>query len=761
MPWYRQWSEGGGRGAIPPSAIPTGPAKQAALALEQMWKMASSDKGFNPKEYKEVQTKFESIAKPMEESSKAALETGRALRLLEKQVKSLGLAIEGTAATAVKDKLEQAKQILRPGARDLLRTSGGAVAEFASIQDAARLIDEARAGARPGAELASEYTAKFKAEAEGIRSKYRSSRLARRFGANNPVVKRMLDAENRAKDAASRGADTEAEMHQANAEAASEELQQIERGIYRSRFIRAGVIKGINRVAGAATDATSQIISADIQGGAQGAFGVAGGAFSAMRDMSAGMIVHNGVNPLTGALYGVGLLGAGAAQLGMAAYGRGAGVLDRASAARGRFLPQYEGVQSAEKASGIFYTPTSDQLLRHAFSRQEGYNPYNINFLYDSEKRKAAIAAGGSADFMQASGDPNAVRRGHEYNAATAARRALSLSTEEKTVLYEEDRRQAVQNLLVDRFGAGTGNVTIDDVGGFLSATGGRGVGTAFGTSTASTAFGNVNQEFMRAAHGASYAKARGLSVQSIGTLAGLEPRFGVTGVEKLPGLVGAYGFGFRGEGRDQFTNQIAGELASAGMQGATPDLEPTARYYQGAVEAGGNRERLAADYKASIGAGAGLASSLFAGARGFTKAHMLQRALVKGKTPEGAAKLLREGKGEFSYAESEKLSRKAAPRIFGFQELGKGLTDMDLAAKIASQDKGGTAIKDEPVTPQQLKVAEGDAAKAGAATKVERDITEEVKMDTVAAKFDTATGNFANAVQQFITGMFGSDSVY
>jgi len=680
-------------------------------------------------------------------------------RLLKDELAGANNAFQAQVQTFNKDKAEYDKKSAEKAAATAQLEAAKKTAEQRegaprSVQD----LDEAAQKVQGSEDLIAreesrvrEQTARLYSETKEMRASARRSELEKRFKTSpqgKDAVARMLAAEEGFKSATESGATLEAELRQAEMLKAQAELEGIEKEMNRGRYQRLSQVRALSHFAGGISSAASNIVSRDIRGIGQTSMAIPQAGFNLMRDLAVPGVVNNGLFSASGALFGAGLLGAGAFAVGQAAYGRGSAVLDRAAAGINETIPQFEAVfaRNPELLSGA-----SNREAVLAYMETVGHEDY-------ADAATAAIMESSSMEeALSKARDrnaPSAISSGYD-STAKLIRDAYADASGPRGGLAERSRRRMIDRIFSEYGPGGTvfeGNVTDADVATALSASGGRGLGSEFVRTTGPQS--QLPTDVRNAAALAAYANRRNLSVASVAQLSSLNPRFGITDTMGVHGLVGMNGFGFTAGARDDFTRQISGELMQAAMGGGTPEMVQRNRFFQGAVEAGGNKERMASAYARSINEMGDLRRGMFAGARGFGANLQLVKALSVGGSLEKANELLANEAPGFTAMDREREAYKAAPDLYRFEQLNAGMSAKDIQAKIASFTTGGAETKDEPETPESFMLKRVEALRKKGEAEVAKGTKEQADMASVAASFDVATAKFASAVDRFAYGI-------
>jgi DNA uptake protein ComE-like DNA-binding protein len=597
-----------------------------------------------------------------------------------------------------------------------------------------------------------EQIAKLNQSSKDMKASARREQLEKRFKYSpkgRAAVKRMLEAETAMEGAVGSGATLEAGLRQAEMLNAQAELETIEREQNRGRYQRLGVIRAVSHLATGLTSAGSNIVANDIGGLSTSMFSVPQAGFGLMRDLAIPHLVTKGFTGGAGLAFAGGLLGAGALAVGSAAYSRGAAFLDRGQAAMAETVPQFEALFG--KYPEMLATDERQQAINYlAANRHKSEADLALSTIESTKTREEALklAADRAANapfFASAEEDALALTRSaFEPSAARAAGHA------------ETTRRTLIDQIFSEYGAEGTiqkANITQKDVMAVVGASAGRGIGTEFMNMIPGATGSKLPGELGRAAAAAAFARSRGLSIESVGRLSSMGPRFGARGTESTYGLAGPSGFGFFGEARDQFTDRVSSELMQAGMSGMSLNMGERNRFYQGALNAGANPERLSNDYLRSMNAMSSRVRGLSAGAEGFVENMGLIKALKEGKSFREARRLIRTEAPGYTPGELEKHAYGVNKFLYEESQAGM-LTDEDIAAKIRGFENPAQPGQ-VPLTPESLAAAAAPARAEQAMAETAPGTAEAVDMAAVSTKFDAATATFAKAVRQFAYSVF------
>ncbi len=725
-------------GPITPSALQL---QQAALAnLINDPTVSVEDKRAQVESLKENVDELEKATKGYESAAKA-------IKQLEEMATKLGNAfyraqIQNPALAGASPRLfaKQADtELFQEMAR---RASGGKGVGFEKAKD---LVSQGMDVAKEAKKAIDQEIEDLRKSAYNERASVHREELTRRY-ARHPqgrsLARQMLSHLDDASRARDRGATDEATLADAKAASDQAKLESIDKQIARDRFVRMRQYGAIARFGRGVADPIAAAYSGGTAGLGESSVGLIGTLGQFSTNMAMPHLIRNGFansswSARAGFIGGIALAGAGA--VASAAYGRGSSVLDRADASSANFLPAYEGFATANRAElmGTFTAEQHREMQEKAMLQfdDDASNSGLANYL---------LGPLGYADSLTDLQDAQARARRR-----SSAQGGPNLSDEEQAA-YSQLMRQRVQEQLFSTFGQGKGNVSREQIGEALSASG-RGFGTEFDVGVRPE---GMTAEMFGAGSAASYANMRGLSVASIARLSALQPRFGVTNYSQIPGLVGAGGFGFRGGARDSFIDTINERVSSAALSGETPELAMRNRLYQGAVDAGGNKEQLANAYASSIGNMGDFRRGLFKGAADFSKKLMLIKAVSTGGSLQAADDLLANQGAGFTEMDRLNDAMRTSSFMADAEMRYEGLSSKTREALKASAMSGGGTVNEEPVTPESYFNRGQDVAASEADAASERSVSEKRDMANVTASFDKATSRFANAVQRFAAGI-------
>jgi hypothetical protein len=590
-------------------------------------------------------------------------------------------------------------------------------------------------------------------EGSEVRGKAARESLTKRYSKHpegSAAAAKMTSALERAEAARASGATIEAELHEAEAGRAQADLELIDRRMARDRYTRMRMIGGMKRFSGQVFGLGSAAISGDVSGLSGAGVGMVGNAGQLLSALSAGHIIKNGfagAGLIANSAFFGGLALAGVGGLASAAYGRGSSFLNRADASAANFLPTYEGfaAANASELTSLLSKDERAETMRTSILTAGGYDEFG-----QSKYQALAEDAGGSV------GAKILMERAAERSKDAATRSSLfaegssvSISDEEAAV-YQQAIRKKVEEGVFEAFGPGKGNVTISQIGEAISASG-RGFGTEFNVGARPE---GMTEEMFGAGSAAAYANMRGLSVASVARLSSLSPRFGVNNYSEVPGLVGVGGFGFRSGARDSFIDTINERISQAALGGETPELAMRNRLYQGAVDAGGNKEQLANAYAGSFGNMGDFRRGMFKGAADFSKKLMLIKAISTGGSLFAADDLLAEQGPGFTEMDRLRDAQGVSPFMADAEMRFEGLNKKTREALMTSMASGGGDVKEEPLTPESYFTKFAESFLSKEESESERSVSEKSDMGVVSARFDSATSRFANAVQRFTLGV-------
>jgi len=676
---------------------------------------------------------YESAAKAIKQLEEIVTKMGNTFYRAQVQNPALAGGSPALFATKARNELWQ---------EEALRASGGKGIGFEKAKD---LVNQGIDAAKEARKTIEQEIEDLRKSAYNERASVHREELTRRY-ARHPqgrsLARQMLSHLDDASRARDRGATDEAALADAKAAMDQAKLESIDKQISRDRFVRMRQYGAIARFGRGIADPFAAAYSGGVAGLGESSVGFVGTLGQFSTNMAMPHLIRNGWRNSSGFaqagfLGGIALAGLGA--VASAAYGRGSSVLDRADASAGNFLPAYEGFATANQAElmGAFTAEQHREMQEKAMLQ------------FDDDAKSSGLANYLLGPFGYADSANDFLRAQSRARARTSAAGGADLSDEEKAA-YAQLMRQRVQEQLFSTFGQGRGNVSREQIGEAISASG-RGFGTEFNVGARPE---GMTAEMFGAGSAASYANMRGLSVASVARLSALEARFGVTNYSQIPGLVGAGGFGFRAGARDSFIDTINERVSAAALSGETPELAMRNRLYQGAVNAGGNKEQLANAYASSIGNMGDFRRGLFKGAADFSKKLMLIKAISTGGSLQAADDLLAEQGAGFTEMDRLNDAMRISPFMADAEMRYEGLSRKTREALKASAMSGGGAVTDEPVTPESYFNRGTDVAASEADAASERTTSEKRDMANVTASFDKATSRFASAVQRFTAGI-------
>lgn len=674
-------------------------------------------------------------------STKTYKSASEAVKDLDEAITRLGSLVGGPGGAGLLSVAANAKAAFTN--EELLRAGGwGAGTGF---EDASRMAAGGRETIKQIQDRMRDQVKDLRREGNEIRGQAHREELTKRY-ARHPegaaAAAKVTSALAAAEQARRNKAFDEAELHDAQAARAQADLELIDRRMSRSRYERMRRIGGITKFSNQVFGLGSSAISGDVAGLGGASVGMIGNTGQLLTTFGAPSIIKHG---FAGAGFGAnamffgGLALAGAGSLASAAYGRGAAALNRADAASANFLPAYEGFATANRAElmGSFTAEQHREMQKQAM----------LQFDDDASSSGLANYLLGPLGYADSANDLLRARSKAEARASAAGGPNLS---EEEQAAYAQIMRQRVQDQLFSTFGQGRGNVSREQIAEAISASG-RGFGTEFNVGARPE---GMTAEMFGAGSAAAYANMRGLSVASIARLSSLGARFGVSNYSQIPGLVGAGGFGFRGSARDSFIDTINERISQAALGGETPELAMRNRVYQGAVNAGGDKEQLANLYAGSIGNMGDFRRGMFKGAADFSKKLMIVKAVSTGGSLQAADDLLAEQGAGFTEMDRLGDAMRLSPFMADAEMRFEGLSRKTREALKTSVTSGGGDVKEEPVTPESFFMKALDAFTSQEEAGSERSVREKADMSNISARFDSATSRFANAVQRFTAGI-------